>query len=184
MCKLCETKPVYEFTNKREVCKSCFIRYVQKKFLYTIRKFGLIEKREVIGYEDNNDFRSVVLESLLEMFSEKGTVEIVKMPSKKKVNKIALALTTDTEANKIIDIFINGNTNDLKKRVSIKEKKDIKPLYLFLDKEILLYAKLKNLKFKKRIEKENKIAEFISEVEKKHPEVRHAIINSYLEIRK
>ena len=42
MCKLCKTKPVYEFTNQRKLCKACFIHWFEKKFLYTIRKFNMI----------------------------------------------------------------------------------------------------------------------------------------------
>jgi len=62
----------------------------------------------------------------------------------------------------------------------------IKPLYLFLDEEVLLYAKLKKLKFKKEIKgkktKKDKISNFIDDLEVKHPEIKHAIINSYLEL--
>jgi len=203
MCKLCETKPVYEFTNQRKLCKTCFVRWFQKKVLYTIRKFEMIKKNEVIGY-DNSGFRGIVLEDVLKMFAEKSIVELapqaytkevrepaeagpekfslkiftkgIKLPSKKKLDKIAIASTTDLEADKIIHFLIKGKG----KLDSAVDGKIIKPLYLFLDKEVLLYAKLKKLKFKKIKEKKDKISKFIDELEKMHPEVKQAIVSSYL----
>ena len=203
MCKLCETKPVYEFTNQRKLCKTCFVRWFQKKVLYTIRKFEMIKKNEVIGY-DNSGFRGIVLEDVLKMFAEKSIVELapqaytkevrepaeagpekfslkiftkgIKLPSKKKLDKIAIASTTDLEADKIIHFLIKGKG----KLDSAVDGKIIKPLYLFLDKEVLFYAKLKKLKFKKIKEKKDKISKFIDELEKMHPEVKQAIVSSYL----
>ena len=135
----------------------------------------MIKKNEIIGYKKESDFRSVVLEDVLKMFSEKAPVELVKLPSKRKFNKIAIASTTDLEADKIIHFLIRGG----KKLESAVEGKIIKPLYLFLDKEVLLYAKLKKLKFK-RIKEKNKISLFIDELEKTHPEVKQAVVGSLL----
>lgn len=180
MCKLCETKPVYEFTNKRKVCKSCFVRYFQKKFLTTIRKFEMIKRGDVVSYNKSNDFRDVVLEDLLNMFSEKGMVEIMRLPNKS--NKVAISSTIDSEADKIFHILVEGDAKNLKE-VSPVDKKIIKPLYLFLDAEVLLYAKIKKLKFNKIKESKNKLSLFIDELEKKHPEIKRAILNSYLELK-
>ncbi len=176
MCKQCKTKPVYEFTNKRRVCASCFIRYFQKKFLYIIRKFKMIKKHDLIGYKPGKDFRDVVLGEMLNMFAEKAPVEIRK--GVKGVNRIAINNTTDIEAYEIVEEIIN-------KRVNVNNflpinKKIIKPLYLFLDKEVMLYAKLKGLKFKKPVKKKDRIVGFIDEMEKKHPEIKRAIVNSVL----
>jgi len=181
MCKQCELKPVYEFTNKRKLCKRCFIRYFQKKVLYIIRKFGMISNSNMVGYKFKGDFRSVVLENILEMFSKKALIELVKLPSKKKVDKIAIPSTIDLQADKFIHEIINKKLQKLNDIKPVNGKV-IKPLYLFLDKEVLLYAKLKNLKFKKKIEKKDKINSFIDELEKKHPEVKRAVVNSYLKL--
>lgn len=185
MCKICEIKPVYEFTNKRKLCKTCFIRWFEKKFLYTIRRFEMIKKGETIGYFKKNDFRSVVLEELLKMFTKKSPIKLVKISQKKNtINKIAISETTDTQATEIIKIIIKDNSQKLQKNIPIS-KKEIKPLYLFLDKEVLLYAKLKKLKFKKSIkQKKDIISEFINELEKKHPEIKRAIIKSNLKLNK
>jgi hypothetical protein len=176
MCKLCETKPVYEFTNQRRLCKNCFIRWFQKKSLYTIRKFELIQRGDVVGFQKKEEFRDVVLEEILKMFGEKTGVELVKLPSKKKLNKIAFSSSTDLEAERIINFLIKSKG----KLNYPKQGKNIFPLYLFLDKEILLYAKLKKLKFEKTKDEKDKISIFIDEMEKKHPEVKQAIVKSYL----
>jgi hypothetical protein len=182
MCKQCETNPVYEFTNKRKLCKNCFVNYFNKKFLFTIRKFGLIKSGDVIGYSKNNDFKGIVLENMLDFFSKKSGISVVKLPNKK-ANKIAGDSSIDSEANEIVKTIIQGNAVDLKKGLP-KEKNVIKPLYLFSDEEILLYAKIKNLKFKEENKKKDKIEDFINDFEKKHPEIKRAVVNSLLELYK
>lgn len=182
MCNQCETNPVYEFTNKRKLCKTCFVRWFQKKFFYTIRKFEMINFGEEIGFENNGNFRDAVLVDLLKIYSEKGSAEVVKINSKNR--KIAVSSTTDSEAEEIIHILVVGSAENLKNGAveKINGKTIIKPLYLFLDKEVLLYAKLRRLKFKKSVEKEDKLSLFVEELEKKHPEIMQSVIASYGEI--
>ncbi len=175
-------KYVYEFTNQRKLTKAEFLKWFQKKVLYTIRKFEMIKNGDVINYENKGDFRGVVLEDVLKMFSEKGNVEVHHIPTiKKRTTKKALPLTIDTESDKLVHELIKGNTRNLKELAPVQGK-IIKPLYLFLDKEVLLYAKLKNLKFKKEVKKKDNISEFVDDLEIKHPEIKQAIINGYLEI--
>ncbi len=211
MCKNCKSKPVYEFTNQRKLCKNCFIEWFQKKVLYIIRKFGMIQKKDVVGYISDThqvglkegrtpkniqkniftkgkDFRDVVLEDVLKMFVGKADVELVKLRSqvrgidkKENISKVARGQTIDLTACKIIDSFINKNVKALEGLVPT-EGKIIKPLYLFLDKEVLLYAKIKKLKFKKDKEKTSEISKFIDELEIKHPEVKRAIVNGWLKV--
>lgn len=184
MCKQCETHPVYEFTNKRKVCKACFLRWFFKKFLYTIRKFKMINKDELIGYVSGGCFRGVVLEEMLNMFAEKAPIEIVKLkgsPSKlpkipKKVDKLAISNTSDVLAINLIQNLINKKIDQIKP----VERKIIRPLLLFLDKEVLLYAKLRGLKFKKVKEKKDNLGKFLDEMEQKHPEMKRAIVNGCL----
>jgi tRNA(Ile)-lysidine synthase TilS/MesJ len=180
MCKLCEKNSVYEFTNKRKLCKKCFITYFQKKILYTIRKFNMIKREDIIGYKKKNDFKGVVLEDALNFINERVNFNLVKLPIKK-ANKIAADSSIDSESNKIIKTLISGNVSELKKYLPSYGNR-IKPLYLFLDEEILLYAKLKGLKFKIKKERKDKIKGFTDEFEEKHPEVKRAIVNSLLEL--
>lgn len=183
MCKICETKPVYEFTNKRKLCKTCFIKWFEKKFLYTIRKFEMIKKKDKIGYYNKSDFRSTVLRELLKMFTQKSRVKLVNLSKNRfKVNKIAIPETTDSQAEEIINTLIKHKATKIKNHLPVL-KKEIKPLYLFLDKEILLYAKLKKLKFKKTIkQKKENLSKLINKLENNHPEIKRAIINSNLKL--
>jgi len=192
MCKLCETKPVYEFTNKRKLCKKCFIKYFQKKVLYTIRRFEMLKRDEVIGYKHNLDFRNVVLENILEMFAEKWMIKIVELRSQahdinkqlidnKRISKVAIGQSIDLTAYKIINTLINKSAKNFGD-VAPTESKIIKPLYLVLDKEVFLYAKLKDLKFKKENTEKDEISNFIDRLEINHPEVKRAIVNGYLEL--
>ena len=172
---------VYEFTNKRKLTKREFIKWFQKKFLYTLRKFKMAGKNDIIAYENKGDFRGVVLENLLQMFSHRALIKLIRAPTRKKYTKKAITSTTDTEANKMTHILIKGNTSKLKELAPVYER-TIKPLFLFLDKEVLLYAKLMNLKFKKTKKKQDKISNFVNDLEKKHPEIKNSIISSYLEL--
>lgn len=180
MCKQCEASSVYEFTNRRKLCKKCFIEYFEKKFFYAIRKFRMIRDREIIGYRNKGDFRSAVLEKMLGKLSKKLNITFVKLSAnKRKTGKTAVSSAIDFEAGRIVSNLINGK---LRKEFSPVNGKIIKPLYLFLDEEVLLYAKLTGLKFKKQKEKNkrDKIPDFLDELEKKHPEIKRSIVNGLL----
>jgi hypothetical protein len=181
MCKLCDEKPVYEFTNKRKLCARCFVNYFQKKFLYTLRKFNMIKRGDIVGYKKSNDFKGIVLEHLLEFASQKYGFELVQI-SNKKITKIAVDSSIDSESEDVVNILINGKFSELKRDLPV-EGNIIKPLYLFLDEEILLYARLKKLGFSRDVKnKKDKIKNLLDEFEKKHPEVKRAVVNSLLEI--
>lgn len=178
MCKKCNEKPVYIFTNKRQVCKTCFIRWFEKKVLYTIKKFSMVKKGDVIGYNPGKDFRDVVLEDALKYYESKAPVSVVKGAGKE-FTKTAIPITTDVIANDVVSNIINSTLT--RKNLPVRGKV-IKPLYLFLDKEVLLYAKLKGLKFVKSKEGKDKMQNFLNDMEKKHPEVKRAIVNAYLKL--
>ena len=180
MCKLCETKPVYEFTNQRKVCARCFINWFEKKFFYTIRKFGMISQKDVVSYENKGDFRGVVLEHMLGRWTERAHVKLRKG---KGGTKIAVSDTSDVGSYEIVDSLIKGKGNV----GGAVEGKIIRPLYLFLDAEVLLYARLHRLVYPKvqgsgAKLKKGKIAQFVDELEKKHPEVKHAVVKSWLKL--
>jgi len=168
----------------------------------------MISRNDIIGYYNGNNFRNVVLEDILKMFEDKLMIDVVELPArynsqmdnkslikKQSVNsfvnsfissqrraipnKIAIPLTIDSTAYGIINELIEGKIKNLKEVTPVKGKV-IKPLYLFLDKEVLLYAKLKKLKFKKIKKEETKISKFIDDLEKKHPEVKRAVVNSLI----
>ncbi len=171
MCRQCEKNPVYEFTNQRKLCKTCYVSWFEKKFLYTLRKFNMLDKGDTVSYTKSNDVQTKVLEHLLKM------IEGRRIKIKNKGKKIALNYSTDFVAEKIIDLILNGNIKDKEKFKPVYKNK-IMPLYLFLDKEIELYAKIKNIEFKKR-KKENSLLNYL---EKKHPEVKQSVVKGILEI--
>ncbi|MFH1585567.1 MAG: hypothetical protein ABIB79_02280, partial [archaeon] len=81
-----------------------------------------------------------------------------------------------TETYSIIHNLISGKTQKSKPL----EGQTIKPLYLFTNKQVELYAKLKGLKYTKPKESKDKISKFIDELEIKHPEVKRAVVGGYL----
>ena len=179
-------KHVSEFINGREVTKREFIHWFEKKFLYTIRKFNMMKHGDVITYLPAHDFRSIVLKHLLEKFEVKGGIELIKIKKgekPKKKFKLALPTTSDLTSLKVIVVLIKTNVEDLK-LIAPTERHVIKPLYLFLDKEVKLYAKLLGLKYKKSQFKFDSlnIFNFIEDMEKKHPELKYSIVKSYLEL--
>ncbi|MEK6875082.1 MAG: hypothetical protein AABX30_00155 [Nanoarchaeota archaeon] len=149
-----------------------------------------MRQREIIGYNNKSangrgNFKDVVLEEMLKIFSKKLHIQLIKLPSKKRIDKLAVSSTLDSEAYEITDILINNNYGELKKIkpiVKIKWRIIIKPLYLFLNEEIFLYAKLRKLKFKNIEKDKNKLRRFINELEQKHPEIKRAIVNSFLKL--
>ena len=49
-CKNCEIKPIIELTNNNiKLCKSCFLKYFERKAFRTISKYNLIDDKDVIG---------------------------------------------------------------------------------------------------------------------------------------
>jgi tRNA(Ile)-lysidine synthase TilS/MesJ len=140
----------------------------------------MIKSGDIVGFKKTNNFKGIVLEEILNFLSKKSGFNIVKLPNKK-ANKIAVDSCLDSESEEVIELLIKGNASNIKKSLPIK-KNIIKPLYLFLDEEILLYAKLRGLKFKQIKEKKNRITEITNEFEKNHPEVKRAIVNSVLKL--
>jgi tRNA(Ile)-lysidine synthase TilS/MesJ len=148
----------------------------------------MIHQGDIISYNKNSGFREVVLEELLNIYAEKSNVKLVKTAKqtiKNKSNKIAVSDTIDSESANILDILIHEKSDNLKKISPIVKEKNktiIKPLYSFLDEEVLLYAKLRNLKFKAETTKSNNLSQFLKNLESKHPEVKRAVVNSYLKL--
>jgi tRNA(Ile)-lysidine synthase TilS/MesJ len=140
----------------------------------------MISVKDIVGYKKGNDVKSVVLEEMLNFVSKKYGFNIAVLPNAK-ISKIALISSLDSESAKIISVLINGKSKELKSCFPISGK-EVKPLYLFLDEEIILFAKLKGLKFKDNKQNSDKIKTFIGEMEKNHPEVKRAIVNSFLKL--
>jgi len=157
----------------------------------------MVQSGGVVGYFKSNHFRDIVLKEMLKMISYGGDIKIKEFAKLKKntskemrtlgITHIALSPSIDLHADEIVDNLIQGDAKNLAIFMPVKKVKGIKviaPLSLFLDAEILLYAKLKGLKFKEIKIKKDKIEIFLDEFEKKHPEVKRAVVNSLLEMYK
>jgi tRNA(Ile)-lysidine synthase TilS/MesJ len=150
----------------------------------------MLKNGDIIFFEDKDDFRSAVLKDALQIFSEKANVALLTKKNKEnKITKTALPFTIDLEADKIIHKLIKEDIKTLDNVLPVtgKRREIVKPLYLFLDGEVLLYARLRKLKFKPEKSKEkktkDKISLFIDSLEKKHPELKRAVVKSWLRIK-
>jgi tRNA(Ile)-lysidine synthase TilS/MesJ len=133
-----------------------------------------------VGFKSVGGFRDAVLEDVLKFFSERAGVQVVNAVKNKKYNKLAVSDTIDMNADRIVHVVFDGDLSKIKK-VNPVEGTTIKPLYLFLDEEVLLYAKIRGLKFKVvKSKKNDKIIEFVDSLNKKHPELRRAVVSGWL----
>ena len=129
---------VWTFTNKRELNKKEFLNYIERKVFRTIRKHNMLPKNKIITLKKSNSLNTAVLKNIIE---KKFPVKFSTKPNTSSDN-----LSQITE-----DIFkqiLKGNFATSNKQQATS------PLLYLSDKEIELYAKLKNIKATKR--KQNK----------------------------
>jgi len=160
-CKICKTKPVWKFTNKQQLCKTCFAEYFESKVKKTIRKYNM--PINSINNKKNNLKVKVINSIIKELPERKG-----------KVSEESL----DDISSYILYIVMYGNEKELKNLMPKNQ-----PLYFLSDKEILLYAKIKKIKGKLEENRDKKIAEinnFIERIEQKNPDIRQNIVNAML----
>jgi tRNA(Ile)-lysidine synthase TilS/MesJ len=194
MCNQCGIHAVYELTNKRKFCKNCFCRYLEKKVLNTIKKYSLLENAKKILVLCKSAKGNAVF-SILERISQKNGIRLSKIRNEAPAGKneiIALEDSLDDTAILVMLAMMSKNADfaatkpKIKRAISRRAARCIKPLYFCLDKEILLYAKVKGIKQGMQAEEKDslklRVASFINEMEKKHPEIKNAVVNSALEI--
>jgi uncharacterized protein (TIGR00269 family) len=76
-CKLCKTKPVIKLKNSNvELCRSCFIRYFEKKVRKTIRNYNLISKNDKLMVACSGGKDSTVVLYLLRKIIKDRSVKI------------------------------------------------------------------------------------------------------------
>jgi len=72
VCKNCETKPVIALPNSKiKLCKSCFIKYFEKKAYKTITKYKMMGKEREIGVAVSGGKDSVSLLYFMNKLAEK-----------------------------------------------------------------------------------------------------------------
>src|SRR3989344_5877347 len=73
-CKNCLNNPVIQLTNSSvKLCKSCFIKYFEKKALATIKSYKLVEKGDNIGVAVSGGKDSLTVLSILKKVRDKFT---------------------------------------------------------------------------------------------------------------
>ncbi len=133
-------KPVWKFTNQKELNEKQFINYIERKVFRTIRKYSMLQKNKIITLKKSNDINTAVLKKILE--------------TKFQIKSTHNSQLTTHNSNNLSQITEDIFKNILKSNFNYKLQTTNYPLRLVSDKELELYAKLKNTKGTKR--KQNK----------------------------
>jgi hypothetical protein len=157
-CKKCRIKPVWKFTNQTQLCKQCFEDYIERKVFRTIRKFSMLSGREIKLKKESSLNHNV----LKKIFEKKFSVMRGNEFSSENLSQVA----EDVFGN-----VLNG------KFTNISALNPKKPLYDVSDAELELYAKLKLIKGKKRVQ-DKKLREFFEKFMVKNPDLEINIVNA------
>ncbi len=157
-------KSVITLQNGKKLNANQFISYFEKKVFYTIRKYNLLKN-------EKRRFNFNVQELLIK--NKIGNTRI----SHESLDDISL---------QVFEAFmIKGNIKKkIKELLPIRHKNKqiiIRPFYFMTKKEIKIYAKLKNIALKKE-KRETVLSLWLNDFEKRHLEVKNAIVNSILRI--
>ena len=152
-------RTVWTFTNKKELNKTQFIDYMQRKVFRTIRKNQMLPKNKIITLKKDDTLNTFVLRQILETKFE------VKYSTKPNISSDNLSQS----AEDIFKEIIKGN-------FKIKPKTNA-PLIQLSDKEIELYAKLQNIKGEKRKE-EKKVQTLFNKFFKKNQDLELNILKA------
>lgn len=126
---------VWKFTNGRELSKSEFTNYFERKVFRTIRKHQLLPENKIFILKKTNTLNTLVLKKILETKFQTKLATITNTSSKN-LSQIA---------EDIFKKITKGNFNGL-----LPVDRGLSPLLYLSDKEVELYAKLKNIKGEKR----------------------------------
>jgi tRNA(Ile)-lysidine synthase TilS/MesJ len=185
MCKNCNKNPVYELTNKRKFCNLCFSKYLRHKIFSTITKYHMLSNLDSL-YIKKSGHKSELIETILRKITDKRGISIKKVRGK---GTMAIPVSLDDEAFFIINELLKKSPSYKSMGPVIKQKGSIliKPLYLCSDKEIDLYCRINKIRLSKKEQEKDptkqSMIDFINHMEKRHPEIKNAIVNSYLEIK-
>jgi len=150
---------VWTFTNKRELNKSEFLNYIERKVFRTIRKFDMLPRDRSITLKKSNDLNTNVLKKIIE----------TKFPVKFSTKPNLSSENLSQAAEDIFKNILKGNY----KGPSPKNK----PLYFLSDKEIELYAKLSSIKGAKR-KQDKKIQTLFEKFLKKNQDLELNIVKA------
>jgi len=158
-CKECRKNAIWEFTNKTKLCKKCFTDYFERKIFRTIRKYNILPKTIIL--KKSNNINTKVLKYILER----------KFPVKSGRENLSSENLSQTAE----EIFLNIMKGRFKFRINKT------PLMLLSDREIQIYAQIKNIKGNK-IKRNKKIKKLFEKFMKKNPDLEHNILNAYFQL--
>lgn len=153
------SKTVWTFTNQRELDKSQFIDYLERKVFRTIRKNQCLPENKIIILKKSNDLNTAVLKHIIET---KFEVKFGVKPN----------MSSDNLSQAAEDTFKNVLKGDFKNHIAKNA-----PLSHLSDKEIELYAKLKNIKGVKR-KQNNKIQKLFNKFLKKNQDLELNVVKA------
>jgi len=156
-------KTVWTFTNKKELDKNQFINYFERKIFRTIRKFKILPKDKIFKIKKSNDLNTIILKKILET---KFQVKYSTKPNTSSDNLSQIA-------EDIFKNIIKGNFNNPQKTNA--------PLIYLSDKEVELYANLKNIKETKR-KQDKKIQILFKKFLSKNQDLEINILNAQNQI--
>ncbi|MEA3248254.1 MAG: hypothetical protein U9Q73_00955 [Nanoarchaeota archaeon] len=151
---------VWQFTNQRKLSKKEFIDYFERKVFRTIRKHQMLAHTKIITLKKSSDLNTKVLKTILE---KKFQVKFTPKPK----------FSSDNLSQLAEDIF-----KEILKGKFLREKINNKPLQFLSDKEVELYAKLKNIKGSKR-KKNEKIQTLFEKFLKKNQDLELNIVKAF-----
>ncbi len=154
---------VWRFTNQKELNKSEFISYFERKIFRTVRSFEMLPVDKIFILKRSNDLNTAVLGRVL-----KGKFQVV---FGKDVNVVSDNLSQVAE-----DIFRQVVDGDFHYVVS-----EVAPLRYLSDKEVELYAKLKNIEGSPR-ERDGEIQTLFSKFFVKNPDLELNILKAQTQI--
>ena len=126
---------VWEFTNQKKLEKDEFINYFERKIFKNIRKYSMLPGDRIIKLKKSDGLNTTILKKILE---EKFRVEFSNNPNFSSENLSEVA-------EEIFKNILEGKFTGPKPKDKIS-----RPFYFTSDKEIELYAKLKNIKGRER----------------------------------
>ena len=156
---------VWTFTNKKELNKSQFIDYVERKVFRTIRKHQMLPKDKIITLKKSNDLNTTVLKKVIE---KKFTVKII--PT---INNQQPTTSSDNLSQIAEDNFKQILKGNFTHPLPITHC----PLLSVSDKEVELYAKLTNIKGTKR-KQDKKIQSLFDKFLKKNQDLELNVVKA------
>ncbi|MEA3430778.1 MAG: hypothetical protein U9R08_05885 [Nanoarchaeota archaeon] len=165
-CTSCKKKSNFQH-EKRNYCRSCYCKLIERRIGKYLRTNSPIKKDDILFIKEP------LLEFIIKKIVKGMPFKIVKR--KTKISKEVSLWTLDDEVAFFIDRFFSKN-------FKMKIRKGLSPLRPITDKEAQLYAKFKKLKFIPN--KKPDSYKLLKSLEKKYPELFFSISRSIKELEK